>query len=148
MAQVSRTPRSGREADPAPVRMGGQQVFAAVMMVVLGVLHALTGIAAISRGIIPTTPSLTYTLPPVVWGWTQIVFGVLLAAAGAAVLQGRLGGRLVGIGVAALSLFVNFLFLLLHPAWAVVLMAVDVLIIRALTVGWPERDRRERDSVA
>src|SRR5689334_13013623 len=139
MAQVSGRARPGPAT--ARARLDGPPLFAAVVMVVLGVFHVLTGITALAQDQVPTTPSLTYALPAPVWGWTQIVFGVLVALCGGALLQGRLIGRLAGIGLAALSLLANFLFLLLHPAWAIVIMVVDVLVIRALTVAWPEPDR-------
>jgi hypothetical protein len=143
MAQVSGRARPGPAT--ARPRLGGPPLFAAVTMLVLGVFHVLTGITALAQDRIPTTPSLTYTLPAPVWGWTQVVFGVLVALCGGALLQRRLIGRLAGIALAALSLFVNFLFLLLHPAWAIVIMTLDVLVIRALTVAWPEEPDRAAD---
>lgn len=55
-----------------------------------------------------------------------------------AVLRDRLWGRLVGIVLAGLSLFANFLFLLYYPLWAALIIALDVVIIWALTAYRPE----------
>jgi hypothetical protein len=64
--------------------------------------------------------------------------GVLVALAGAAVLRDRLWGRLVGIVLAGLSLFANFLFPLHYPLWAALLVAFDVVIMWALSAYRPE----------
>jgi hypothetical protein len=114
------------------------QLLAAVAVVVLGAIHVLAGISALVRGVVASIPGFSYTLPAGVWGWIQIGFGALVVLAGVDLLRGGRAGRLAGIGLAAVSLLANFLFLLLHPVWAVVVMAVDVLVIWALTVRWPE----------
>lgn len=72
------------------------------------------------------------------WGWVQLGLGVLVALAGAAVLRDRLWGRLVGILLAGLSLFANFLFLLYYPLWAALIIAFDVVLIWALAAYRPE----------
>jgi hypothetical protein len=118
----------------------GAPRFAAAALGVLGVVHLLSGTVALVQGTIPTTPSLTYTLPPATWGWTQVVLGAFILLVGAGVLRGRSGARLAGVVLAACGLFLNFLFLLLHPVWAILIIVVDVLVIAALTVRWPERD--------
>jgi uncharacterized protein (DUF983 family) len=68
----------------------------------------------------------------------HVGLGVLVALAGAAVLRDRLWGRLVGIVLAGLSLFANFLFLLYYPLWAALIIALDVVIIWALSAYRPE----------
>jgi hypothetical protein len=44
----------------------------------------------------------------------------------------------VGIVLAGLSLFANFLFLLYYPLWAALIIALDVVIIWALAAYRPE----------
>jgi hypothetical protein len=131
---------NARGAGPIPASGSvGAPRFAAAAMGVLGVIHLVAGIVALVRGSIPSTPSLTYTLPPEAWGWTQVVLGAVIVLVGAGVLLGRSGARLAGVVLAACGLFLNFVFLLLHPVWAISIIVVDVLVIAALTVRWPER---------
>ena len=115
-------------------QIAGIRTFAGVLMLVIGGYHAMAGIAALVEDeIFLETPSYTYALDVTTWGWVHLGLGVLVALAGAAVLRDRLWGRLVGIVLAGLSLFANFLFLLYYPLWAALIIALDVVIIWALS---------------
>jgi hypothetical protein len=125
---------SARARQIASIRM-----FAGVLMLVLGGYHAMAGIAALVRDeIFLEAPSYTYALDVTTWGWVQLGLGVLVALAGAAVLRDRLWGRLVGIVLAGVSMFANFLFLLYYPLWAALIIAFDLVIIWALSAYRPE----------
>src|SRR5215217_44002 len=79
----------------------GLNVFAGIMMVVGGLYHALIGLAAVFRDqIYVDTPNYTYTLDLSAWGWTHLVLGAVVVAAGVAVVEGVTWGRIVGIGLA------------------------------------------------
>lgn len=124
---------------PAPISLPwatGFALFAGVMMLVVGVYHALGGIAAIIQDpLYVTTPdNYTYTLDVTTWGWIHLVLGVLIAATGGGVLSGRGWGRFGGITIAALSMIANFLFLPYYPVWSLVMIALCVAVIWALAV--------------
>ena len=131
---------AGEETESARTRqVAGIRTFAGVLMLVIGGYHAMAGIAALREDeILLETPSYTYALDVTTWGWVHLGLGVLVALAGAAVLRDRLWGRLVGIVLAGLSLFANFLFLLYYPLWAALIIALDVVIIWALSAYRPE----------
>ncbi|TQM44866.1 DUF7144 family membrane protein [Pseudonocardia cypriaca] len=131
---------AGEETESARTRqLAGIRTFAGVLMLVIGGYHAMAGIAALREDeIFVETPSYTYALDVTTWGWVQLGLGVLVALAGAAVLRDRLWGRLVGILLAGLSLFANFLFLLYYPLWAALIIAFDVVLIWALAAYRPE----------
>lgn len=121
-------------ARPSPGRTS-LALFAGVLMLVLGVYHALSGIAAlIGDEIYVTSPDEVYTFDLTSWGWIHLVLGVLVAAAGGAILSGRLWGRVVGIVVAALSMISNFVFLPYYPIWSLVMIPLCVAVIWALAV--------------
>ena len=132
---------------PAPARRSsatqhGLAMFAGILMVLGGVWHALSGIAALFRDqVYVTTPGYTFELDLTAWGWTHLLLGALVAGAGAGVLQGRTWGRVVGVGLAILSMFVNFLFLPHHPVWSILIIALDVAIIWALVSYGGNADR-------
>ena len=60
------------------------------------------------------------------------MLGIVVGAAGVAVLQGRTWGRVIGIILAALSLIANFLFIPYYPIWSLVIIALDIVVIWAL----------------
>jgi hypothetical protein len=66
------------------------------------------------------------------WGWTHLLLGVLLIAAGYAVFSGRVWGRTLGVIAALLSAIVNFAFIPAYPVWSILIITVDVLVIYAL----------------
>lgn len=118
----------------------GLALFAGTLMVVAGVYHALAGIAAlINDEVYVSTPDYVYAFDITGWGWTHLVLGILVAAVGVAVLQGYPWGRMAGIALAALSLVANFLFLPYYPIWSLLIIALDIAIIWALSVLQRER---------
>lgn len=118
---------------------GGFVMFAGILMLVVGVWHALAGIAALLNDkLYMSTPEYLYSFDLTGWGWAYLAFGVLVAAAGGAVLKGLTWGRVVGVVLAALSLIANFLFLPWYPIWSLVMIALDVIVIWAL-VAWSRR---------
>jgi hypothetical protein len=60
--------------------------------------------------------------------------GVLVLCADFGVPAGKVWARAVGVIVAAISAVVNFAFIPIYPVWAVIIIALDVLVIWALTV--------------
>ena len=77
---------------------------------------------------------LVLTMDYTAWGWTHIVLGLLLAGLGAALFTGRMWARVGGVLVAGLSILAAFSFANAYPLWSVVVIAVDVFVIYALTV--------------
>jgi hypothetical protein len=130
--------RAGPAADTTTADSGWTTtfaLFAAVLMMLAGALGVLTGIAAILRDeVYVRTPQYLYTLDLTTWGWVHLVLAVLLVAAGAGVLWGATWARAVGIVAAAINLVAHFAFLPYFPVWALVIIALDVLVIWALAV--------------
>lgn len=111
----------------------GLTVFAAALMVLSGVWHVFAGIAALVHdGVYASTPAYLYSFDLTVWGWVQLLLGILAVVAGFAVLRGQTWARVVGIGFACLSMVVQFLIVPLYPIWALLIIALDFGIIWAL----------------
>lgn len=122
--------RLGTESSGAK---NGLSLFAGVLMVVGGIYHALVGLSAIFNDkVYVSTVQYIYQFDLTGWGWTHLLLGILVAAAGVAVVQGQTWGRVVGIVLAVLSLIANFLFLPYYPLWSILIIALDVAIIWAL----------------
>ena len=113
----------------------GLSTFAGVIMITLGVFQALEGLAALfTNEIYVATPNFVFQVDVSAWGWIHLLLGVLVAVSGFFVLQGAVWARSVGIGLAVLSALANFLFIPYYPIWSLLIIALDVAVIWALTV--------------
>lgn len=120
----------------------GLVVFAGVMMMLIGTFHALTGLAAILENeFFVVGPRYAYELDVTAWGWLHLIYGVIVAVAGWQIFSGATWARLVGITLAALSAVGNFFFIPYQPVWAILMIALAVLVIAALSAYSP-RDSR------
>lgn len=117
----------------SPAALGGTWL-AATVMTVSGLWSLFTGIAAVANGsFFVVTHNYTYNISITGWGVVNIVVGALVFAAGCALFARQTWARVVGVFLAAISAVMNFLFLPRYPLWAILIIALDVYIIWALT---------------
>lgn len=127
-----------QHAAPAPAEppagwVVGLSLFAGVIMIIAGLFNALEGVVALVHDEVYVVGlRYVFAFDLTTWGWIHLIVGIAVAAAGAAVVYGRTWGRVLGIGVAGLSMFVNFLFIPYYPIWSLLVIALDVFIIWAL----------------
>ena len=112
--------------------------FAGVMLIIVGVSHFLAGLAGVLKHnttVYATKENASYYLHlnTAGWGFIHMLIGAVIFAAGLGVFSGQVWARTVGVLLAALSLVTNFAFIPVYPVWAIVLIALDVCIIWALT---------------
>ena len=113
----------------------GLVLFAGLMMIMIGVFQVIVGIAAlIDDQFYVVTPQYAFGVDVTTWGWIHLIVGVVVAAAGWAVIGGRLWGRVVGIMVAGLNALANFFFIPYYPLWSLLIITLDVFVIWALCV--------------
>ena len=132
-----------------PSRWVGWILFAGVMMIVLGLFHAFQGFVALYDDdyYLVGRRGLAIEAGYTAWGWIHLALALLVMAAGVALLNGRLWGRVVGVVLAVVSILVNAGFLAAYPIWSTIMIAVDILVIWALTVHGDEmRVMREASS--
>jgi hypothetical protein len=130
------TTRPAYGTSPDPTAWTGWVVFAAFMMVMVGVFQAVEGLVAVfDDGFYHVTRSgLVVDVDYNVWGWTHMLLGALLIISGVGVLAGNIVARTVAVILAGLSALVNLVFIEAYPIWAVIIITVDVLVIYALVV--------------
>ena len=107
---------------------------AAILMIVTGTAGFFEGLTAGLNGHF-FAPRVNYPFNWTVhgWGWMHIVLGVVLVAAGVALLLlDKTWARIVGVAAAAFSALANFLFIPFYPLWAILLVALNAAIIWAL----------------
>jgi hypothetical protein len=114
--------------------------FAGVMMMLLGTFHAIQGLVALFNDeyYLVSSSGLVLSLDYTAWGWVHLVGGAVLIAAGLGVFGGQVWARAVGVTAAALSAIVNVGFLAAYPVWSLMMIALDVVVILALTVHGSE----------
>ena len=114
----------------------GWIAFAGVMMVMLGAFHAIDGLVALFKDqyFLVGKSGLTVSVDYTAWGWVHLIGGIIIAGAGVAVFAGQVWARTVGVFVALVSAVVNIAFLSAYPIWSTIMIAVDILVIWALTV--------------
>ena len=115
--------------------------FAAVILLVGGVLGVLQGASAIAR----TTPyanlgTYTYRFSITSWGWIHLVIGVALIIVCVCLLAGMAWARFAGIGLASVSMALQFIFLPYYPAWALTAIALDLAVLWALLLYAADSD--------
>lgn len=68
------------------------------------------------------------------WGWWNLIIGALLIVTALALFAGQTWARVIAIILAVLSALGQLLLIPAQPWWSLIVIAIDVLIIYALTV--------------
>ena len=68
------------------------------------------------------------------WGWWNLIIGALLIITAVALFAGQTWARVIAIILAVLSALGQLLLIPAQPWWSLIVIAIDVLIIYALTV--------------
>jgi hypothetical protein len=111
----------------------GLILFAAIMMIMVGVFQALQGLIAIFENeFYAATRNYIFKFDATTWGWIHLILGLVVAFAGWGLLSGRTWARVLAITLAVLSAIANFLFVPYYPFWSLLLITLDVLVIWAL----------------
>ncbi|WP_434316762.1 DUF7144 family membrane protein [Leifsonia sp. P73] len=110
--------------------------FAAIMILISGAIEILFGILAI---LLPasqyfTTSEGTTVYYVSLWGWWHLLIGLVLIAAGIALANGRTWARVFAVIVVAVNAVSQLLSLPAQPWWSIIVFALDLVVIYAITV--------------
>jgi len=113
--------------------MAGMTTFAGIMLIIAGVFNMIEGLVALFQNeVYVAGREYVFAFDLTAWGWTHLIVGAVVAAAGFAVMSGQVWGRSVGVGIAVLSMLANFLFIPYYPVWSLLIIALDFFVIWAL----------------
>ena len=138
---TTRVPQQrGYEAPPQPTGWTGWVLFGAMMMILLGAFQAIAGLVALFKdGFYLVGPNgLLVNVDYTTWGLVHLIVGAVALAAGFGLFTGATWARVLGITVALVSAVVNFAFIAAFPIWAMIMMAIDVLVIYAIAAHGKE----------
>lgn len=123
-------PATGAPAERSDAWMGWV-FFAASMLTLTGLFQVVEGLTALfnSGYYVVGEEALLVNVDYTAWGWTHLILGVLAMGAALGLVAGQAWARVVGIVLAAVSAVVSLAFLSAYPVWAVMVIALDVLVI-------------------
>jgi hypothetical protein len=110
-------------------------IFAATMMVMIGIFQAISGLVAIIDDevtfyVVPTGYTFDYSVTT--WGWIHLIMGILVFLAGISLFSGNTWAAVVAIFIAMLSAITNFFWIPYYPFWSILVIALDVFVIWSL----------------
>jgi hypothetical protein len=111
----------------------GIAVFAGLVMIIGGAFQALEGLAAVVNDQwLVVRPEYIFAFDLTVWGVIHLLVGLALLVIGVSLLRGQTWARVAGMVAAVISAIMNFVFLPFSPLWAILIIAIDMLVIWAL----------------
>jgi hypothetical protein len=123
--------------------MAGWIGFAGMVMVILGGIDFFQGLIALFEDeYYAVTQSGFLVVDLTAWGWIMLLWGVLLVLAGLALVAGRAWARWLTIVLVTLNVFAQLGFLgnSQYPLWALTALALNVVVLYALTARWRESE--------
>ncbi|GGL87961.1 hypothetical protein GCM10010129_34730 [Streptomyces fumigatiscleroticus] len=136
------TPRHHHSAG-ALGAVGGLTAFAAVLLILSGVLDVLRGIMAIAKDeVFVVTPDYVFQFDLTSWGWIHVALGAVALVVGIGVAMLAKWARIAGVVIASVLIIMNFLSMPYYPFWSLTLIALYGFVIWALCVvrPYPEQE--------
>ena len=124
--------------------MAGWIGFAGILMVILGGISVFEGLIALIRdNYYVVTPSGYLLFDVTGWGWLMLIWGVLLALVGLALLNGASWARWVSILLVSVNVFgqLGFLGNTNDTVWLLITLTLNIIVLYALIVRWHESQR-------
>ena len=121
--------------------MAGWIGFASMLLFLLGVIDFFQGLIAVFEDdYYVVTPAGFLAVDLTTWGWTMMVWGVLLALAGIGLAAAQGWARWFTIVVVSLNILgqLGFAGNSQYPLWALTVLTLSIFVLYALTVRWSE----------
>ena len=123
----------------------GWILFAAIVLLMVGGMDILQGLVAVFEDeyVVATRRGLAI-IDVTTWGWLTLLWGVLLIAAGLGLLGGAGWARWLAIGGVGVNAIQQVAFMAnfpkAYPLWNILIIALNVLVLFALTARWQGYD--------
>ena len=109
--------------------------FAGIILILNGIFSAVQGVVALvgpDAYYVVRDDSL-FLFDITGWGWWNLILGLALAFAGVALFVGATWARVVAVIVAVVSAIGQLLLIPAQPWWSLIVIALDILVIYAVT---------------
>ena len=116
----------------------GWVIFAAAVMLTIGAIDIIQGLAALLKDdvYLVTKSGLLVTTNFTAWGWSLIIWGVVLILAGLALFSGKEWGRWFAIVALVINGIAQIAWFPAYPLWSLVAIGLEIAVLYALTAGW------------
>ncbi|HET6774482.1 MAG TPA: hypothetical protein VFH36_14295 [Acidimicrobiales bacterium] len=141
-SETYREPTRTGETYDEPTGWVGWIFFAAVLMILAGIMNAIHGFIALvnDEWVVWSNRGDLY-LDLTTWGWLHLIVGIVVFLAGIGLLSGNVLARAIAVIVASVGIIANFLFIPAFPVWALTVITINVFVIYALTAHGRELRR-------
>ncbi len=117
----------------------GRAVFVAILLLIIGTLNIIYGIAAVGNAHFFNGTQYVFSSLHT-WGWITIIVGVIQLTAGFSLFGGGGYGRVIGIIAATIGALESLLSIGgAHPWWSLAIFALCVWILYGLIVYGEEK---------
>ena len=116
----------------------GWVTFAGVMLLILGVLNIVYGIAAIDEASFFVNDTKFIFSDLQTWGWVALIVGVLQVFAAFSLWSGNTYGRVIAIVAASLSAVGALLSIPAYPFWSLAIFAISIIVIHQVATNGAE----------
>lgn len=117
----------------------GWTVFAGMLLLIVGSLDALYGLAAIlNNEIIIVGGQGVIVADVTTWGWVHLILGSIVAATGLGLFAGASAARWAAVFFVAVNAVAQIVWFPAAPLWAFLMIILDVTIVYQLTARWEE----------
>ena len=136
------TASSERHMKPAYAEPHGEGwvTFAGVMLMIVGIMNFIGGIAAIDNANFYVNNTHYVFGDLNTWGWVIMLTGAVQVLAAFGIWARNQFARWLGVGFASLNSLAQLLMLPAYPLWSLALFAVDLMIIYGL-IAYGGRER-------
>jgi hypothetical protein len=131
------SPRSRAQPRRARPEPGGWAIFAGVVLLIVGTLNALWGLAAVLNDDVVTVGGRGVIVWDfTAWGWIHLLTGLTMVATGWGLLAMRDWARWLAVLFAAVNAILQIGIITAFPLWSLTMIALDVVVIYQLTERW------------
>ena len=121
--------------------MAGWIGFAGTLMLIIASIDVFQGLIALfDDEYFVVTASGFLVVDLTAWGWIMLIWGVVLLAAGLGLIAGQAWARWFSIVVVSLNFIAQLGYLgnSQYPLWTLTVIALNVIVLYALTARWSE----------
>src|SRR5262245_40992796 len=112
----------------------GWETFTGVLLIIIGSLDALWGLAAILNDQVVVVGGRGAILADLtIWGWVHLILGSIVALTGIGLLTGSNAARMPAIFFVAVDAILQVVWFPAAPLWAFLIIILDVVILYQLT---------------
>ncbi len=120
----------------------GWIIFAAAVMLTIGAIDIIQGLAALLKDTTYVIPggenALLVTTSFDTWGWSLIIWGAVLILAALSLFAARGWARWFALVVILVNMVGQIAWFPAYPLWSLLAIGLGVAVLWALTAGWQD----------